>query len=88
MPKPEVSVKEHTHRNLKAVDSDKLRCDLRNSELCLDPPSALENLISCYNVTLMDTLNHHAPLKSRVVTVRPRLPWFNEDHTGGKKSKT
>ena len=87
MLKPAVSVKEHTYRNLKGVDIDKLRSDLKNSELCLVPPSALETLISCYNATLAETLNRHAPLKTRFVTVRPRLLWFNEDIRETKRAR-
>ena len=87
MPKPAVFGKEHTYRNLKGVDIDKLRSNLRNSELCLVPPSALENLISSYNAMLADTLNRHAPLKTRVVTVRPCLPWLNEDIREAKRTR-
>ena len=45
MPKPVVSVKEHTYRNLKVVESD-LRSDLRNSELSLDPPILLRTWLA------------------------------------------
>ena len=87
MPKPAVSVKEHTYRNLKGVHIDKLWSELRNSELSLVPPSAHENLIGCYNATLADTLNRHAPLKTKVVTVRPCLPWSNEFIREAKRAR-
>ena len=79
--------KEHTFKNFKAVEVDRLQSDLRSSELCLDPPSALDNLISCYDSTIADTLNYHARLKTRVMTVRPRLPWFNEDIREEKRAR-
>mgnify|MGYP000058398109 FL=1 len=79
--------KERTLKNFKAVDVDKLQSDLRNSELCLDPLSALDNLISCDDSTIADTLNYHARLKTRVMTVRSRLPWFNEDIREEKRAR-
>ena len=86
-PKPAVSVKKHTYRNLKSVNIDQLRSDLMDSELCVNPPSDLENLVSCYNTTLSDTLDRYAPLKTRVVSVRPRLPWFDEDIREAKRAR-
>ena len=87
MPKPATSVKKHNYRNLKAVNIDQLRKDLSDSELCTNPPSSLDVMIGCYNTTLTDILNCHAPLKTRTVTVRRRLPWFNEDIREAKRAR-
>ena len=32
----------------------------------------------CYYITLRSILDKHAPLKSKVMTVRPMVPWFND----------
>ena len=69
------------------MNIDQLPSDLIDSELCVNPPSALDNLISCYNTTLSDILDRHATLKTRVVFVRPRLPWFNEDIREAKRAR-
>ena len=84
---PATSVKKHNYRNLKVVNTDQLRKDLRDSELCTNPPSSLDVMIGCYNTTLTDILNRHAPLKTRTVTVRRRLPWFNEDIREAKRAR-
>jgi hypothetical protein len=32
----------------------------------------------CYDITLRSILDKHAPLKSKVMTVRTMVPWFND----------
>ena len=87
MPKPVTSVKEHNYRNLTAVNIDRLKKDLRNSELCTSPPSSLDVMIDCYNSTLTHILNRHNPLKTRAVIVRRRLPLLSEAIREAKRGK-
>jgi hypothetical protein len=44
----------------------------------------LGQMSNFYDTTLRSFLDKHAPLKSKVMTVRPRVPWFND---GLKKLK-
>ena len=59
--------------------------DLAASKLCLDTPMELDPLVSCYNHTLSDTLNRHAPLKKRIVTSRLMVPWYNDETKHARK---
>ena len=36
-------------------------------------------LFDCFNMTLTDILDKHAPLKTRIMINRPKIPWFNDD---------
>ena len=36
-------------------------------------------LIDKYKNTLKETLQKHAPLKRRLITIRPSSPWYNEE---------
>ena len=36
-------------------------------------------LLHLYNSELSSVLDKHAPLKSRMVTIRPAAPWFSEE---------
>ena len=56
---------------------ESIRSDLRASRLCQDPPELIIDLVSCYNTTLSDLLDKHAPLLKKTITVHPRVPWFN-----------
>ena len=42
-------------------------------------PQRLDDLAHCYNITLFDLLENHAPLKSRKITKRPTVPWFYDN---------
>lgn len=87
MPKLAVSVQEQSYRNFKAVGIDQLRKDLRDSELCTNPHSSLDTVTNCYNSTLTDILNCRIPLKTRVITVRRHLTWFNDDIKEAKRAR-
>ena len=76
--------KQIVYRDIKSIDINCLKSDLVSSRLCSDTPEGLEELTKCYNTTLAGTpeangFNTHAPLKSKMVTARPRLPWFNQE---------
>lgn len=68
-----------TSRKLKAIDQLQLKLDLANTALCLNPPDDLEELVKCYNDTLKCLLDKHAPLITKVRTVRTSCPWFNKN---------
>ena len=75
--KPGLTVREVNCRKMKAIDRELFRRNLRASRLCRDPPESIMDLVSCYNTTLSDLLDKHAPLFKKTITVRPRVPWFN-----------
>ena len=39
----------------------------------------IDALSDYFNVTLTDILDKHAPLKTRIMIHRPKIPWFNDD---------
>ena len=78
--KPALTVREVSCRKMKAIDRELFRRNLRASRLCRDPPESITDLVSCYNTTLSDLLDKHAPLFKKTITVRPRVPWFNVKH--------
>ena len=47
------------------------------SALCTDKTTDLDELVGCYNVTLSLLINRHAPLQTKRVTKRLRIPSFN-----------
>ena len=75
--KPPAVAKKIKYRQLKAIDIDALRADLRDSDLCTKEFTDVDEMASCYNSTLQAILNKHAPLKTKTVVNRKRVPWFN-----------
>ena len=53
------------------------KSDLKASDLCTTT-TWNDDIVKCYNETLTD-LKSHAPLKTKVIEVRPRVPWFREE---------
>ena len=75
-----------TYRSWKSVDQDQLRKDVGDafSEFtCSDVESAVHN----YNEVLQNIVDNHAPEKTRVVTIRPEVPWHNSNLAEEKRLK-
>ena len=49
-----------------------------------DPPV----LIDKYENMLKETLQKHTPLKQRLITIHPSLPWYNEEIGKEKRKRT
>ena len=71
--------KKITYRELNRIDEDLLLTDLLALPLFTSPASDINDLVSQYNSGLSLLLDEHAPLRTRVVTVRPANPWLNEE---------
>ena len=91
--KPAVTTKKVTYRRLKSVDLDSLKADLAASGLCQEQPDELTNvtpegvdaLLRNYNKTLSRMTNCHAPIKTKTLRARPRVPWYNADVDAAKR---
>ena len=66
-----------THK-LCNIDSDSLCTDIRFSSLYNSPSLDLSELCDQYDSVLSSILVENAPLRKRVITVRPRAPYSEE----------
>ena len=48
-------------------------------------PGTNDELVDVYNATIATVLNKHAPILTRVITVRPKKPWHTEDLSRAKR---
>ena len=85
--KPSLLEKTISYRKLKSIDLNSLQSDLAATDLCRNPPEVLEDLARSYNSTLKVVLDKHAPLITRSIKVRPRVPWFNEEIKTAKRER-
>ena len=74
-----------TFRKLKSIDLEVFTDDLRASELLLDPPTLLTDLVRSYNTALSSLLDEHAPPCTRAIVSRPSVPWFNKEIRSPKR---
>ena len=52
-----------------------------------NPPFEPALLVDCYNTTLAELLDRHAPLKTKTVTVRRQEPWYSEEIREAKRAR-
>lgn len=69
-----------TFRKLKNIDVAAFSSDISTSALNTnDVWNSINTSSYCYNSTLADILNKHAPLKTITVIDRPKVLWFNDE---------
>src|SRR6218665_471796 len=62
-------------RHTTPIDRPSFIKNILDSQLIPNPPSSLEDLLSCYNSTLSNLLNIHAPLITKQSS-HANNPWF------------
>ncbi|XP_068680148.1 uncharacterized protein [Montipora foliosa] len=56
---------------------DNFRSDIASSVLCNSQWTSFEELAQCYDTTLSQILDKHAPVNTKILTVRSRVRWFS-----------
>lgn len=65
----------YPYRKIASIDTAQFISDIANSNLVLHPPSTLDDLVQCYNTTLSNLLDTHAPLITKTAKKKSK-PWF------------
>ena len=69
-----------SYRKLKSIDIHAFKSDITSSVLCSNTHwNDLGNLSKLYVSTLSEILDRHAPLKTKTLVTRVKIPWFNAD---------
>ena len=76
--KPPSSKKVIRSRKIKEINLNDFIQDLENSNLVKAPPECLDELEVCYNTTLRQVLDKHAPEKTKEIILRPQAPWYTD----------
>ena len=84
--KPRFVKKVVSSRNLRRIDMNSFRSDIESSVL-LQHQDDLHVVVNNYNEVLRSLLDKHAPVKERVVTVRPSAPWYTVEVTAEKRKQ-
>jgi len=66
-------------RKWRSLDIDKFTTDLIESRLLCDPPDDVNDYFECYDKTLAELLNIHAPIVWVRQYARPASPWFDTE---------
>ena len=62
-----------------------LKNDFTSSNLAVNAESDMHTVVQQFNHGLMNFIDKHAPLRERVVTVRPKAPWYNSEIDTAKR---
>ena len=87
LPKPQPLRHSIQYRNYADIDKHVLLGDIATSTLCLDPATSAASLIEQYDATLSTLLDKHAPVLTRTITIRPKVPWFKGDIKTAKQKR-
>jgi hypothetical protein len=86
--KPEHGMKEISFRKLKSIDKCTLQTDILKSKLYTESDTlGATELVEQYNVVLTELLDKHAPVVTQVLTIRPKVPWYNEEIRQAKQDR-
>ena len=78
---------EKTYRKLRSLDMEALRRDLTPLPVFTFPATNVTDLLAQYQNDLDGLLEIHAPLKRRVVNLRPSTPWYNDEIASAKRKR-
>ena len=71
------------YRKLRNTNMDTFNENLKESNFSSDSPTIIDQ----YEKTLEITLQKHAPLKRRIITLRQSAPWYNEEIGKAKRQR-
>ena len=75
-----------SYRPYKSIDEDSF---IRDVSDCLVTPVLsypnVDHLFSIYNNCLSSLIDHHAPIRTKTITIRPDAPWYNNAITQAKR---
>ncbi len=77
--KPTFQRREISFRKISSIDSDSICKDISASELCNRDADNVSLTLQKYDSTLTSILDKHAPVQTKVITVRPREKWLTEE---------
>ena len=77
--KPSPEKKETAYRNLNCIDFARFREDIRNLNLLDNDITSIADLVAEYNAKLASLFDDHARVRNKVVTLRPKFPWFTPE---------
>ena len=77
--RPVRPTKKITYRELNRIDPDRFLSDMLSLPLFASPSPIIDGLLSQYNGDLSSLLDAHAPVRTKMVVIRPANPWLSEE---------
>ena len=75
------------HVRVKAIDKDKFKQDIYTTQHNMTLPSNPVEGFDLFNKSIIKILDSHAPLQEKTVSVRPKIPWHNNEIVEARRKK-
>ena len=75
------------YRNFKSLDSQSLATSISESRICAGIYANLPDMVNGYFDSLTAVIDQVAPTKTRLITIRPKAPWYTIDIDNEKKCR-
>ena len=82
-----IITKSITYRNLKDVNSELFCQDIKSNFATLSHYTDMKEKIGQYNRIMLDTVNKHAPKKTKEVRIVAQAPWFDAEYAALRKQR-
>jgi len=83
--KPPLEQMKISYRNLRSINMNSFKDDLKQSDLLTTNAFDLTDLTEKYDNILTEILQRHVPLKRCMITLRPLAPWYHEGINDSKR---
>ncbi|WAR19286.1 hypothetical protein MAR_001124, partial [Mya arenaria] len=85
--KPKREHKIVSFRAFRDISIDDLVTDITNSQTLQSIEGTTEELVERYNTGLQELLDKHAPLQTKVITIRPNTPCYNDSLRAANRNR-
>ena len=76
-----------TIRNIKSIDKTSIANDLIKEVNGLDLRGTVDEMLDKYDLSVCSVIDAHAPPQLRSRTIKPRLPWSNDDINVARRTR-
>ena len=85
--KPARTRKEVSFRRIRNISVQDFANDIKECPALNNTSMPLEELVDAYNTNLKALMDKHAPLCTKVITLRPNAPWYSDELREAKHEK-
>ena len=77
------------YRQIKKINIEDFRTDIVNCRLLLPENlgDEIDEVVENYDSALSDILDKHAAIKSKVISIKPTVPWYNDSVAEARRNK-
>ena len=74
-------------RKIKSINSEKFGQDLSETLSSLTLPNDVSDAFSLFGESITTALDKHAPLQEKIISIRPKMPWYTTEVLEAKREK-